>query len=79
MWKLARSSDLWGTAVPARALSLQDVGSLREGAGADLAIFDVQGKRIVCVLTMRHGDAVWDMQGLTLREWTQAGAYSNYR
>ena len=68
-----------GTTVPAKALSLRDVGSLREGAGADLAIFDLQGKRVVCVLTMRNGDAVWDMQGLTLREWTQAGAYSNYR
>ncbi|HUQ92239.1 MAG TPA: amidohydrolase family protein [Bryobacteraceae bacterium] len=68
-----------GTAVPAKALLLRDVGSLREGAAADLALFDVQGNRVVCVLTMRNGDAVWDLQGLTLREWTQAGAYSNYR
>ena len=35
--------------------------------------------KIFCVLTIRDGAVVWDLNGLTLTEWTQAGAYSNYR
>lgn len=53
--------------------------SLREGADADIALFDVRDGKATCVLTMRSGDVVWDMHGLTMREWTQAGPYSNYR
>jgi dihydroorotase len=68
-----------GTVLPAKALGLSDVGALREEAAADVAVFDVRGNHVTCVLTLRNGNVVWDLQGLTLREWTQTGAYSNYR
>ncbi len=68
-----------GTAIPAKALGLTDSGTLREGAPADLALFEVREGRVTCVLTMRNGDALWDLHGLTSREWTQAGPYTNYR
>lgn len=68
-----------GTVVPAKALGSADAGTLREGATADLALFDVRDGSVTCVLTMRNGEALWDLHGLTSREWTQAGPYTNYR
>ena len=68
-----------GTVIPAKALGLTDAGTLREGAPADLALFDVRDGRVTCVLTMRNGDALWDLKGLTVREWTQAGPYTAYK
>ena len=79
----------------AKAIGRPDLGTLVEGGAADLAVFAVERgafpmvgadhrrfeakARINCVLTFRQGDAVWDLHGLTMREWSQAGAYSNYR
>jgi predicted amidohydrolase len=68
-----------GTVIPAKALGLTDAGTLREGASADLALFDIREGRVACVLTMRNGDTAWDLHGLTAREWTQAGPYTNHR
>jgi dihydroorotase len=68
-----------GTVIPAKALGLTDTGTLREGAPADLALFDVREGRVTCVLTLRDGEAVWDLHGMTAREWTQAGPYTSYR
>jgi hypothetical protein len=30
-------------------------------------------------MTIRDGDVVWDLHGLSIREWTQAGRYTSYR
>jgi dihydroorotase len=79
----------------ARAIGREDLGLLREGAVADIALFAVETgdfglvdennrrlpakARVTCVMTIRNGDVVWDLHGLSVREWTQAGRYSSYR
>jgi dihydroorotase len=79
----------------AEAIGRQDLGVLRQGADADIALFAVQHgefgladqdgtrldakARVICVMTIRRGDVVWDLHGLAMREWTQAGRYSSYR
>jgi hypothetical protein len=35
--------------------------------------------KIECVMTIRNGDVVWDVHGLSIREWTQSGPYTSYR
>jgi predicted amidohydrolase len=83
------------TVRPARAIGHEELGVLREGGAADIAMFEIKrgdfalvdnkGRRlaakarIVCVLTIRNGDVVWDLHGLSIREWTQAGRYTSYR
>ena len=83
------------TVRPARALKRTDLGTLREGGPADLAVIQIQqghfgfldsaharlrgDRRAQAVLTMRDGRIVWDSEGLSRTEWSQAGAYSNYR
>jgi dihydroorotase len=83
------------TVRPARAIGREDLGSLREKGIADVALFaiergdfglaDEHGRRlqakarVVCVMTIRNGDVVWDLNGLSMREWTQAGPYTSYR
>ncbi|MBK5294435.1 MAG: amidohydrolase/deacetylase family metallohydrolase [Acidobacteriia bacterium] len=83
------------TVRPARAIGREDLGVLREGAAADIAMFEIQQgdfalvdqnhrrlsakAKIVCVMTIRNGDVVWDVHGLSIREWTQAGRYTSYR
>jgi dihydroorotase len=79
----------------AKAIGHEELGVLREGAAADVALFTVERgdfslvndndrrvaarARIVCVMTIRNGDVVWDLNGLSIREWTQAGAYTSYK
>jgi len=79
----------------AKAIGREDLGVLREGGAANIALFEVeQGDftlvdensrrvaakaRVVCVMTIRNGDVVWDLHGLSIREWTQAGRYTSYR
>ena len=36
-------------------------------------------KRLRCVLTVRNGKVVWDTEGLSLTEWSNAGPYSNFK
>jgi dihydroorotase len=83
------------TVRPARAIGREDLGVLREGAAADIAMFEIQRgdfalvdrnhqrfsakAKIICVMTIRNGDVLWDLHGLTIREWTQAGRYTSYR
>lgn len=83
------------TVRPARALKRTDLGTLREGGPADLAVIQIrQGRfgfldsaharlrgdrRAQAVLTMRDGRIVWDSEGLSRTDWSQAGPYSNYR
>jgi len=80
---------------PARALRRPQLGSLAEGAPADVAVLEIErgrfgyldsgharltGERnIRCVLTIRNGAVVWDPDGRTRPDWQQAGPYSNYR
>jgi predicted amidohydrolase len=83
------------TVRPARAIGREELGVLKEGAAANIAMFEVQKgdfplvdqnhrrfsakAKVVCVMTIRDGDVVWDLRGLTIREWTQAGRYTSYR
>jgi predicted amidohydrolase len=83
------------TVRPARAIGREDLGKLREGGTANVALFTVergtfglvddhdrrlQAKaRLTCVMTIRNGNVVWDLNGLSIREWTQAGPYTSYK
>jgi predicted amidohydrolase len=79
----------------AKAIGREDLGVLKAGAEADIALFSIeQGEfpladedgrrlaakaRVICVMTIRKGDVVWDLHGLSIREWTQSGRYTSYR
>ena len=83
------------TVKAATAIGREELGVLREGAPANVALFAVeQGNfglvdennrrlaakaKVVCIMTIRNGDVVWDLQGLSMREWIQAGSYTSYR
>jgi len=83
------------TANPARAIRRTELGHLGEGATADIAVLELQkgrfgfvdsgharmvgDRRLRCVLTVRAGKVVWDTEGLSLTDWSQAGPYSNFR
>ncbi len=83
------------TARPARALKRPELGTLREGGLADLAVIEIQqgqfgfldaglarlrgDRNMRAVMTMREGRIVWDSEGLSRTDWSQAGSYTNYR
>ncbi|MFN0168387.1 MAG: amidohydrolase/deacetylase family metallohydrolase [Bryobacteraceae bacterium] len=83
------------TIAPARSLHLNGLGTLREGAVADIAVMKLdrgtfayldsgRGKltgnqRLRCALTVRAGKVVWDNDGLFAEEWKNAGPYSNFK
>jgi dihydroorotase len=83
------------TVRPARALKRPELGTLREGGVADLAVIEIQqghfgfldtsherlrgDRNMRAVLTMRDGRIVWDAEGISRTDWSQAGPYSNYR
>ena len=83
------------TARPARALKRPELGTLREGGLADLAVIEIQqgqfgfldaglarlrgNRNMRAVMTMREGLIVWDSEGLSRTDWSQAGSYTNYR
>lgn len=78
------------TVTPALEVGHPELGSLSEGAEADVAVLTLEeghfgftdcgrakyfGKnKLVCQLTLRAGEVVYDPQGLTMPEWTQAPA-----
>ena len=80
---------------PARAIHRPDLGTLGEGAGADIAVIEQQtgkfgyldsghgkligDRKLVCVLTVRNGQVVWDTEGLSLPDAARAGPYSNFK
>ncbi|MCZ2079004.1 MAG: amidohydrolase/deacetylase family metallohydrolase [Bryobacterales bacterium] len=80
---------------PAKAIRRPELGALREGAVADIAVFSLDrghfefldsgrgkltgDKNLRCVLTIREGTVVWDSEGLSLTDWSDAGPYSNYK
>ena len=83
------------TVNPAKAIRRPDLGTLTEGAIADIAVVELQkgkfgfldsghgkligDKKLSCVLTVRNGEVVWDTEGLSLTEWKHAGPYSNFK
>ena len=80
---------------PAHAIRRADLGTLAEGAPADIALLELQkgnfgfldsgharltgDQRLRCVLTVRDGAIVWDSEGLAATDSTKAGQYSNYK
>jgi dihydroorotase len=83
------------TAKPARAIRRPDLGTLSEGAIADIALLQLQkgsfgyldsghgkllgDRKLRCVLTIRNGAIVWDSEGLSAPDWMKAGPYSNFK
>jgi dihydroorotase len=83
------------TVNPARAIRRADLGTLSEGAVADIALIEARegsfgfldsahgrldGKRrLRCVLTVRNGAIVWDSDGLGATDSSKAGPYSNFK
>jgi len=83
------------TVNPARVIHRPELGTLSEGAIADIAVLElpkgkfgfldsghgklIGDKKLRCVLTVRNGEVVWDTEGLSLTDWTKAGPYSNFK
>ncbi len=83
------------TVNPARVIHRPELGTLSEGAVADIAIIEMQkgsfgfldsghgkligDRNLRCVLTVRNGQVVWDTEGLSLTDWIKAGPYSNFK
>jgi dihydroorotase len=83
------------TVAAAKAIRRSDIGTLSEGAVADIALIEIErgrfalldsglGKltgtqRLRCALTVRAGKIVWDADGLAAGDWQQAGPYSNFK
>jgi dihydroorotase len=83
------------TVNPARVIRRTDLGTLTEGAEADIAVFRITegkfgfldsghakmigNKKIFCVMTIRKGEIAWDTEGLSSTEYTDAGPYTNFR
>jgi dihydroorotase len=83
------------TITPARSLGRPGLGTLSEGADADVALFELEegefgfvdsdrrrlvgDRRLRCVMTIRRGEIVWDSEGLSAPDWIKAGPYSNFK
>ena len=83
------------TVNPARAIRRPDLGTLSEGAIADIALLHLQkgsfgyldsghaklmgDRKLQCVLTIRNGAIVWDSEGLSAPDWMKAGPYTNFK
>jgi len=83
------------TVNPARAIRRTDLGTLSEGAVADIALIEIRtgkfgfldaglarlpaSRRLNCVLTVRNGAIAWDTEGLAATDWIKAGPYSNFK
>ena len=83
------------TVNPAKAIRRPELGTLSEGAIADIAVIQLEkgkfgfldsgrgklvgDRRLRCVLTVRNGQVVWDTEGLSLTDWRHAGPYSNFK
>ena len=79
----------------AKAIRMPELGTLSEGAIADVAILELQkgkfgfldsghakligDKKLRCVLTVRNGEVVWDTEGLSSTDWMKVGPYSNFK
>ncbi len=79
----------------AKAIRRAELGTLAEGAPADVALIELQrgsfayldsglakltgDKRLRCALTIRDGRVVWDEDGLSTADVSRAGPYSNFK
>jgi dihydroorotase len=86
---------LRSTAEPARMIRRPELGTLSVGAEADVAAFRIEEgafgfvdsghakmrgtRRLQCVLTVRAGQIVWDLDGLSWPDWETAGNYDVIR
>lgn len=73
------------TWAPAQIIKRSDLGHLSVGAGADIAVFGVRtgkfgfydivggratgDRKIECELTLRDGQVVWDLNGISMDPW----------
>ena len=83
------------TANAAKAIRRAELGTLSEGAVADIAVIALEpgnfgflddthsrlegDRRLRCVLTVRNGAIVWDTDGLSASDQVKAGPYSNFK
>ncbi len=81
------------TVNPAREINRPELGTLSPGAGADVAVFQIEegefgfvdsgharmrgAQRLRCLLTLRDGEVVWDLNGVAWKEWREAGEYGS--
>jgi dihydroorotase len=79
----------------ARAIRRPELGTLGEGAEADIAVLALErgqfafldsgrakltgGVRLRGALTVRAGKVVWDYDGLDAEDWQEAGPYSQFK
>jgi dihydroorotase len=83
------------TVEPAAAIRRPDLGTLSVGAEADIAVLDVRrgdfgfvdsgrarhrgDRRLECMMTVRAGEIVWDVNGMSWPDWEDAGEYAVIR
>jgi predicted amidohydrolase len=83
------------TVIAAKAAGKPELGTLSEGAVADIALIELEpgkftfreagrtpiraDRRLECVLTIRNGIIVWDPDGLSAPDQSKAGPYSNFK
>jgi dihydroorotase len=76
---------------PAREIGRPELGTLSPGGSADVAVFEVEegefgfvdsgrasmrgNRRLRCLMTLRDGEVVWDLNGLAWKDWREAGEY----
>ena len=79
------------TAAPARNIRRPELGTLTVGSEADVAVFELEEgefgfvdsgragmkgtKRLLCHITVRAGEVVWDLNGLSRPGWETQGEY----
>lgn len=79
----------------AKAIRRPELGTLSEGAEADIALLEVERgqftfidsghakltgtQRLRAALTVRAGKVVWDADGISAEDWQGAGQYSNFK
>lgn len=80
------------TVTPAQEVKRPDLGTLSVGATADIAVLELQkgnfgfvdsgharangNQKLRCLLTVRAGKIVWDVEGLSWPDWKKAGKYN---
>jgi dihydroorotase len=86
-----RDVVLRSTANPARQIAHPELGTLSVGAGADVSVFELEEgdfgfidsghasmrgkKRLRCHLTLRDGVVAYDLNGVSWKDWKDAGSY----
>ena len=82
---------LRATVIPARTIRRHELGNLSVGSVADVAVLQLKkgkfgfvdsghakmvgNRKLRCLLTVREGKIVWDVEGLSWPDWKDAGDY----